>query len=89
MLRASFIQTVRMSRREAFVRLGLKTRREYVDIRGGGLLRFDAGGRLVYAALKPVMDRERQGLLFGSDEEHDIEEAASSGVKAKFHSTGE
>ncbi|ERI38256.1 hypothetical protein IG195_14490 [Arthrobacter sp. TES] len=86
---ASFIQTVRMSRREAFVRLGLKTRREYVDIRGGGLLRFDAGGRLVYAALKPVMDRERQGLLFGSDEEHDIEEAASSGVKAKFHSTGE
>jgi hypothetical protein len=86
---ASFIQTVRMSRREAFVRLGLKTRREYVDIRGGGLLRFDAGGRLVYAALKPVMDRERQGAMFGSDQEHDMEEAASSGVKAKFHSTGE
>lgn len=86
---ASFIQTVRMSRREAFVRLGLRTRREYVDIRGGGLLRFDAGGRLVYAALKPVMDRERQGLMFGSDQEHDKEEAASSGVKAKFHSTGE
>jgi hypothetical protein len=86
---ASFTQTVRMSRREAFVRLGLKTRREYVDIRGGGLLRFDAGGRLVYAALKPVMDRERQGAMFGSDQEHDMEEAASSGVKAKFHSTGE
>ncbi|BCW49101.1 hypothetical protein StoSoilB13_14430 [Arthrobacter sp. StoSoilB13] len=86
---ASFIQTVRMSRKEAYVRLGLKTRREFVDIRGGGVLRFDAGGRLVYAALKPVMDRERQGMLFGSDQQHDAEEAASSGVRNKFHGTGE
>ncbi|UVJ38350.1 hypothetical protein [Arthrobacter sp. CJ23] len=86
---ASFIQTVRLSRREAQVRLGLKTEREYVDIRGGGLLRFDAGGRLVYAALKPVMDRERQAAMFGSDDQHDAEQAASTGVRNKFHSTGE
>ncbi|MFK0005646.1 hypothetical protein ACIQTZ_01195 [Paenarthrobacter sp. NPDC090520] len=86
---ASFIQTVRMSRREAYVRLGLKTRRDYVDIRGGGLLRFDAGGRLVYAALKPVMDRDRQTLHFRSDVQRDAEEAASSGVRNKFHGTGD
>ncbi len=86
---ASFIQTVRMSRREAYVRLGVKTGRDYIDVRGGGLLRFDAGGRLVYAALKPVMDRDRQGQLFGSDEHHEAEEAASSGVRDKFHGTGD
>lgn len=86
---ASFIQTVRLSRREAYVRLGLKTGQEYVDIRGGGLLRFDAGGRLVYAALKPVMDRDRQAAMFGSDDEHAAEQAASTGVRSKFHSTGE
>ncbi|MFF2842282.1 hypothetical protein [Paenarthrobacter sp. NPDC057981] len=86
---ASFIQTVRMSRREAYVRLGVKTGRDYIDVRGGGLLRFDAGGRLVYAALKPVMDRGRQGQLFGSDEHHEAEEAASSGVRNKFHGTGD
>ncbi|WP_314326359.1 hypothetical protein [Paenarthrobacter ilicis] len=85
---ASFIQTVRMSRREAKVRLGLLTERDYIDIRGGGLLRFDAGGRLVYAALKPVMDRGRQGQLFGSDEHHDAEVAASQEVRNKFHGTG-
>ncbi|MEV7660988.1 hypothetical protein [Paenarthrobacter sp. NPDC089316] len=86
---ASFIQTVRMSRKEAFVRLGVKTRRDYVDVRGGGLLRFDAGGRLVYAALKPVMDRDRQSQLFGSDQQHEVEEAATSGVRNKFHGTGD
>lgn len=86
---ASFIQTVRMSRKEAYVRLGLKTQRDYVDIRGGGVLRFDAGGRLVYAALKPVMSRERQAALFVSDEQRAAEEEASSGVHDKFHRTGE
>lgn len=86
---ASFIQTVRMSRREANVRLGLRTERDYVDIRGGGVLRFDAGGRLVYAALKPVMDRDRQGQLFGTDQQHDAEQAASSGVRDRFHGTGD
>lgn len=86
---ASFIQTVRMSRREAYVRLGVKTGRDFIDVRGGGLLRFDAGGRLVYAALKPVMDRERQGQLFGSDQHHEAEQAASSGVRNKFHGTGD
>jgi hypothetical protein len=35
------------------------------------------------------MDRERQGILFGSDQQHDAEEAASSGVRNKFHGTGE
>ncbi|GAT85998.1 hypothetical protein CVCC1112_658 [Paenarthrobacter nicotinovorans] len=86
---ASFIQTVRMSRREAYVRLGVKTGRDFIDVRGGGLLRFDAGGRLVYAALKPVMDRERQCQLFGSDQHHEAEQAASSGVRNKFHGTGD
>ena len=86
---ASFIQTVRMSRKEAYVRLGVKTGRDFIDVRGGGLLRFDAGGRLVYAALKPVMDRERQGQLFGSDQHHEAEQAASSGVRNKFHETGD
>lgn len=86
---ASFIQTVRMSRREAFVRLGLRTQREFVDIRGGGLLRFDAGGRLVYAAFKPVLDRERQAAMFVSDEQHAVEEAASSAARSKFHRTGD
>ncbi|WP_404594020.1 gluzincin family metallopeptidase [Paenarthrobacter histidinolovorans] len=87
---ASFIQTVRMSRKEAYVRLGVKTGRDFIDVRGGGLLRFDAGGRLVYAALKPVMDRERQGQLFGSDQHHEAEQAAaSSGVRNKFHGTGD
>jgi hypothetical protein len=86
---ASFIQTVRMSRREAFVRLGLKTTRDYVDIRGGGVLRFDAGGRLVYAAFKPVLDRERQVAMFVSDEQHSAEQAASSSARSKFHRTGD
>jgi len=86
---ASFIQTVRMSRKEAYVRLGVKTGRDFIDVRGGGLLRFDAGGRLVYAALKPVMDRERQGQLFGSDQHHEAEQAPSSGVRNKFHGTGD
>lgn len=86
---ASFIQTVRMSRKEAYVRLGLKTHRNYVDVRGGGLLRFDAGGRLVYAALKPVMSRERQAAVFVSDEQHDAEQAASAGARNRFHRTGD
>ncbi|WP_426298660.1 hypothetical protein [Arthrobacter sp. R-11] len=86
---ASFVQTVRMSRREASIRLGLKTKSEYVDIRGGGLLRFDAGGRLVYAALKPVMARERQSAMFVSDEQHAAEQEVSSGVQGRFHRTGD
>lgn len=86
---ASFIQTVRLSRRDAYQRLGLRTQREYVDIRGGGLLRFDAGGRLIFAAFKPVMDRERQAAMFVSDEQRDAEAAASSEVRSKFHGTGD
>ncbi|MBT2535178.1 hypothetical protein [Arthrobacter sp. ISL-69] len=86
---ASFIQTVRLSRRDAYQRLGLRTQREYVDIRGGGLLRFDAGGRLIFAAFKPVMDRERQAAMFVSDEQREAEAAASSEVRSKFHGTGD
>jgi hypothetical protein len=86
---ASFIQTVRLSRREAYQRLGLRTHREYLDIRGGGLLRFDAGGRLIYAAFKPVMDRDRQAAMFVSDEQSEAEAAASSEVRGKFHRTGD
>lgn len=86
---ASFIQTVRLSRRDAFQRLGLRTHREYLDIRGGGLLRFDAGGRLIYAAFKPVMDRERQAAMFVSDDQSDAEAAASSEVRGRFHRTGD
>lgn len=86
---ASFIQTVRLSRRDAFQRLGLRTQREYVDVRGGGLLRFDAGGRLIFAAFKPVMDRERQAAMFVSDEQRAEEAAASSEVRSKFHGTGD
>lgn len=86
---ASFIQTVRLSRRDAYQRLGLRTQREYVDIRGGGLLRFDAGGRLIFAVFKPVMDRERQAARFVSDEQRATEAAASTEVRSKFHGTGD
>jgi hypothetical protein len=85
---ASFIQTVRLGRKEVYQRLGLRTQREYIDIRGGGLLRFDAGGRLIFAAFKPVMDRERQAAMFVSDEQREAEAAASTQVRSKFHGTG-
>jgi hypothetical protein len=32
-------------------------------LRGGGLLRFDEGGRLAYVALKPVYDVDAQRAL--------------------------
>lgn len=86
---ASFIQTVRLGRKEAYQRLGLRTQREYIDIRGGGLLRFDAGGRLIFAAFKPVMDRERQAAMFVSDEQREAEAAASTQVRSRFHGTGD
>ena len=40
-------------------RFGLATRAN-VFIRGGGQLRFDEGGRLSFAALKPILDLDRQ-----------------------------
>jgi hypothetical protein len=56
---ASFVQQVPMSAYDARRRLGLKVRGNVV-LRGGGLIRFNEGGRLAFAALKPVLDAERQ-----------------------------
>ena len=55
---ATFTQEFRLSTAEAR-RFGLTTRAP-VFIRGGGQLRFDEGGRLSFAALKPILDPERQ-----------------------------
>ncbi|WP_077490046.1 hypothetical protein [Sinomonas mesophila] len=57
---ASFVQEVLLTRREARDRLGLRILGDYAVVRGGGTLRFDEGGRLCFAALKPVMDAQRQ-----------------------------
>ncbi|MHA7293267.1 gluzincin family metallopeptidase [Arthrobacter sp. HLT1-21] len=55
---ASFVQEFTIGRTE-MRRLGL-TGPGPVTVRGGGLLRFDEGGHLCYAALKPVYDARRQ-----------------------------
>ena len=57
---ASFVQSVTLSKSEARNKLGLRVDSDYYTVRGGGLLRFDEGGRLCFAALKPVMDAEWQ-----------------------------
>ena len=57
---ASFVQEVALTRREAKDRLGLRIQGDYTVVRGGGTLRFDEGGRLCFAALKQVMDAQRQ-----------------------------
>ena len=56
---ASFVQQVPMSAYEARNRLGLRTH-DPVVLRGGGLIRFNEGGRLSFAAIKPVLDADRQ-----------------------------
>jgi hypothetical protein len=54
-----------------------------VDVRGGGLLRFDEGGHLTYAALKTVMDPERQQAKYAAwDAER---EGIPTEVKGTFH----
>ncbi|WP_105033970.1 hypothetical protein [Cryobacterium aureum] len=58
---ATFTQEFQLSAAEARS-LGLSTRAP-VFIRGGGQLRFDEGGRLSFAALKPILDVERQRPL--------------------------
>jgi hypothetical protein len=60
---ASFVQEFVMSASEAR-RFGLRTQGP-VMVRGGGLIRFDEGGRLCYAALKPVLDLGRQQQKLG------------------------
>lgn len=60
-IEASFVQELRLSTTAAR-KLGLRTR-SAVALRGGGLLRFDEGGRLAFAALKPVLDPVRQQLI--------------------------
>ena len=55
---ATFTQEFRLSAAEAR-RFGISTRAP-VFIRGGGQLRFDEGGRLSFAAFKPILDPERQ-----------------------------
>ncbi|NKG22136.1 hypothetical protein [Paeniglutamicibacter terrestris] len=63
---ASFVQELRLSPAEA-TKLGLRTTAAVI-VRGGGLLRFDEGGRLCFAALKPVLDvRRQQELIDGVD----------------------
>lgn len=55
---ASFVQQFVMTAKEAR-KLGLGGHGSLM-VRGGGIIRFDEGGRLCYAALKPVLDLERQ-----------------------------
>ncbi|RAX50836.1 hypothetical protein DQ353_00075 [Arthrobacter sp. AQ5-05] len=65
-IEASFVQELRLGR-SAAVKLGLRCSSS-VLLRGGGMLRFDEGGRLSFAALKPVLDVPRQqGILDGAD----------------------
>ncbi|MDP9696667.1 UNVERIFIED_ORG: hypothetical protein J2X79_004250 [Arthrobacter globiformis] len=55
---ASFVQQFAMTAKEAR-KVGLGGHGSLM-VRGGGLIRFDEGGHLCYAALKPVLDLERQ-----------------------------
>lgn len=78
---ASFAQQLRLTAAEAR-KLGLRTESNVV-LRGGGLLRFDEGGRLCFAALKPVLDIPRQqGLLDGAAE---ARTAARNVASSLFH----
>ncbi|PQZ88630.1 hypothetical protein CQ018_16715 [Arthrobacter sp. MYb227] len=65
-IEASFVQELRLTQ-SAARKLGLRCS-SAVLLRGGGMLRFDEGGRLSFAALKPVLDVQRQQLLIdGAD----------------------
>jgi hypothetical protein len=82
---ASFVQDVQLTRREARDRLGLRVEGEVVVVRGGAVLRFDEGGRLCFAALKPVMDADRQqSRAAASRAEREAASAAPS-----YHDVGE
>ncbi|MDQ0095391.1 hypothetical protein [Paeniglutamicibacter psychrophenolicus] len=60
-IEVSFVQELRLDAAAARKR-GLRSRSAVV-LRGGGLLRFDEGGRLAFSALKPVLDVQRQQEL--------------------------
>ena len=81
---ASFTQEVQLSRREALDRLGLHTK-GMVAVRGGGLLRFDEGGHLRFAALKTVMDPQRQQEHLAALEAQPPEPAPTRGGRRTFH----
>ncbi|MBV1780475.1 hypothetical protein KRR55_15265 [Paeniglutamicibacter sp. ABSL32-1] len=78
---ASFVQELRLARSEA-ARLGLRTTSAVV-LRGGGLLRFDEGGRLCFAALKPLLDAGRQQELL--DRADEARSAAQRIGASMFH----
>ncbi|GAA4380758.1 hypothetical protein [Paeniglutamicibacter cryotolerans] len=78
---ASFAQTLHLAPGEAR-KLGLHTRSSVV-LRGGGLLRFDEGGKLCFAALKPVLDVKRQQTLLDGAE--DARTAARNVATSLFH----
>lgn len=60
-IEASFVQEILLTQAAAR-KLGLRCS-SAVLLRGGGMLRFDEGGRLSFAALKPVLDVPRQQEL--------------------------
>lgn len=63
---ATFTQEFHLSPAQART-LGISSRGP-VFIRGGGQLRFDEGGRLSFAALKPILDPERQQAKLAAQE---------------------
>ena len=83
---ASFAQEVHLTRRAASQRLGIRAAGD-LTVRGGGLLRFDEGGRLSFAAIKTVMDPQRQQAKYA------VQQAAPDDVYAGsvgiFHRPGE
>ncbi len=82
---ASFSQEVTMTSRDALNRLGLHTKGNVVVVRGGGLLRFDEGGHLRFAALKTVMDPHRQQEHLEGVGARVPEPAAGPGRPRTFH----
>lgn len=80
-IEASFVQDLRLTESEA-KKLGLHCSSAVV-LRGGGMLRFDEGGRLCFAALKPVLDIPRQQELIDGAEAASI--AAQRIGASMFH----
>lgn len=77
---ANFTQEFRLSLTEAR-KFGLATRGP-VYMRGGGQLRFDEGGRLIFAALKPILDTARQQAKLDARERTRPTDAAATDAAA-------